>query len=340
MRDGVEAFDILLHLGGVLVRQLLAAQVFHPSAERRERRAQLVRRLLGQAHPDAVLLGSARRAEEVVAHHQQHYGYEEVEQRHPSQRAQQGSGGVVDISRPAVGHGYLYRLVVEAFLKVEVRHRRRVYVAVRQHRGAAAVDDDHRHQHRVLRNVRQERHGEARQHLAQLRVVLRLLVVQRHRHTPDTVAERRVLRVFLQQAAFKLLSRQLLRHGDDRVARLGDDDRRVAAVDNIVDVCETELEVHAQVGVVERLQYVGVELHLAVLVEGGLLEEVCRGGSHLVALAYGGSPEAHLGLLALSHLVGDALHLPQSQQRQPYGQCQHYQFQSLFHIKKLLTHNS
>ena len=63
----------------------------------------------------------------------------------------------------------------------------------------------------------------------------------------------------------------------------------------------------------------------------GLLEEVRRCGSHLVALSDGRCPEAYLGLLALPHLVGDALHLPQGQQRQPYGQCQHYQFQSLLH---------
>ena len=93
-----------------------------------------------------------------------------------------------------------------------------------------------------------------------------------------------------------------------------------------MNIGETETEVDALVGVVERLQDVCIEAHLAVFVEGGLLEEVLGYLGHAVALGYGVGPQAYLGFLALTHLAGDVLHLPQCEERQGDGHSHEYQF--------------
>ena len=198
---------------------------------------------------------------------------------------------------------------------------------------AGAVHDDDGHHDGVLRDVAEEGLRVAVEHFAQAGVVFRFLVVEGHRHTPEVVGEGRVLAVLLQQVALQLPAGELLRHGDDAVAGGGDDDGGVAGVDDVVDVAEAESHVGGQVGVGERLEDVGVELHLALLVEGGLLEELLGGGSQLVALADGAGPEPHLGLLGLTHLVGHAVHLPQGPQGQHDGQRQQDVFQVVFHSR-------
>ena len=210
-------------------------------------------------------------------------------------------------------------------------------VSAGYHTRVAAIHHQHRHLHRVLRDVGQERAGEAVQQLAQLGVVLRLLVVQRHGHPPQAVVERRVHRVLLQQLPFQLLTRQLLRRADDGVARGRDDDGRAGRIDDVVHVGQAEPQVGTQVWVVERLQDVRVYLHLAMLVERGLLEETLRHLQHVRPLADGARPQAHLLLLLVSHLARHTLHLPQGRQGQHDSQRQHYQFQLLFHHQLPLT---
>lgn len=80
--DSLQALEVFADLGGIFVAELLAFQVVGPRHERGEGSAQLMGRLLGQTHPDAVLLHGACGAEDVVADQQQHDGDDEVEQRH------------------------------------------------------------------------------------------------------------------------------------------------------------------------------------------------------------------------------------------------------------------
>ena len=58
--DHLQSIDIPLHLGDILVRGILIREELLPCIERRDRRAELVCRLLGKPYPEAVLFTPLR----------------------------------------------------------------------------------------------------------------------------------------------------------------------------------------------------------------------------------------------------------------------------------------
>ena len=294
--------------------------------------------LFGQSYPDAVLLHPSGGAEHIVCCGHQHDADEEVEERYPAQCVEQAGVLVEDIGHTAVRQGDLYRVVLAAHLiesSVELLfgvHLVFVDVAFGQHLALAAVDNHDGHNHGVVGDVCQERACEAGEHVAQLGEILRLLIVEPHRHTPEFVVERRILGEIFQQSAFEFLSGEFLRDGDDRIFGGSDDDGSLCAVDDIVDIGQTESQVDRLVGVVERLQDVGIEPHLAVFVNHSLLEELLCDFGDTVALGDSIGPESDFGLFGLFHLSRYRLHLPKGEEGEHDGEAEKYQFQLIFHF--------
>ena len=160
---------------------------------------------------------------------------------------------------------------------------------------------------------------EAVQHLAQFAVYLRFFVVERERHAPHAVVERLVLRELVKQFAFKFLpyQRGIDRVVDDIAARgyyavaVGDDGGGAGGVHYVVDVCQREFHVGLQVGASQRAQHLCVECHLSVLVGGNIVKETLGVQHHLIALADGTSPDAHLFFLGVLYLMSKPVDIPQ-----------------------------
>ena len=128
LRDDFEPPDVLAQLlnNGLVAEPVGVAQVVLPAHQAAQRRAQLVSRFLGQAHPHAVLLGPARRTEREIRNDAQAANYHYLHQRVGAQLPQQlriAVENVVHLPGPQLHHNGRVLLLHEHKLAAEQRHR-------------------------------------------------------------------------------------------------------------------------------------------------------------------------------------------------------------------------